>query len=86
MNFENDYIEAFIVLILIMLWTNHKYPKNYYLQGFWILCISWFGVIVENNLSPATFDASIYIVILMLFNIMINIFYLNARFNERKMG
>lgn len=70
----NEEFELLIVLIMIMLWCNWKYPKNYFYQSFWILTISVYGGVVisitNNILFPLT---------LMIFNIMVNYFHLEYR-------
>lgn len=66
----NEYYELLIALIIFMLWTNHKYPNNYFISGLWLLCISWYGVYaIANTSSNQTFG-----IICIFFNVMLNLF------------
>lgn len=80
MDLTDDYLEIMIFFIAIMLYSNNKYPNNYWLQVYWLFCNSWIGVICMLN---TTLDEKI-ILVLLLFNMLLNIFYLNQNLKERK--
>lgn len=74
-----EYYELLIALIIFMLWTNHKYPNNYYLSGFWVICISWYGVYaISNILVNQTFG-----IICLFFNVMLNLFIIEKGLHKR---
>lgn len=66
-----------IMLIIIMLYSNHKYPQNYILNGLWILMISAYGVSTMN-------ENYLFTLTLIIFNIIINITYLSFNLEKRK--
>lgn len=63
------------LLIAIMLYTNYKYPRHYIFQSFWIIMISIVSVSIINL-------NTFYVLTLMLFNILINIFYLSFKLKD----
>lgn len=65
----NNTISIFL-LICLMLYTNNKYNKNYILQAFWLITISWFIVsLMDDNFI-------VFPTIMLSFNAIINISYL----------
>jgi len=75
-----NYTELYVAFIILMLISNKLYPTNYYLQAFWIFSGLWIGAISITN---ATLDSS-FIVALLIYNTMLNIFYLNQTLKDRK--
>lgn len=70
---EFEALITYSFIICIMLYSNSKYQRNYYFQGFWLIMISIIGV---SFLSINVF----YILTLMIFNLLLNISYIS--FNQ----
>lgn len=67
-------------LMIIMLITNKMYPRNYWIQAFWILIGS--GCYVE---IITIFDGKsvLFPTILLILNLVINIFLIVENFNRK---
>jgi hypothetical protein len=64
-----------VLLIGIMLYSNHKYTNNYILQGFFIIMISIYAISIMST-------EYLFALTLILFNAMLNIFYLVYRVDK----
>ena len=70
----HEYIEMLSILVVFMLFTILVWKKNYWLHGFWILVILWFGIVAIDASTIVE-----YPVILMLFTTILNMFSISKR-------
>jgi len=70
----HEYIEMLSILVVFMLFTILVWKNNYWLHGFWILVILWFGVVAIDASSIVE-----YPVILMVFTTMLNLFSISKK-------
>jgi hypothetical protein len=75
---ENE-ITMLIWLLIFMIVTIYIYPRNYWLSGFWIIAIGWFGVNTMITLDIVDFP-----LICILFTIILNIFLIESHLHGGK--
>ena len=65
----NEEIEMLVCLVGLMCFMLWQYPKNYWLNGLWILGISWYCAYIMANTTIIIFP-----LIVMLVTIVVNLF------------
>lgn len=79
----NEFFQLYIVIIILSIFCNLKYNRNYVLQAFWLFSGIWLGVIAINKTALDTDISYEFILITMVFNSILNIMYLFAHFHEK---
>lgn len=80
----NEFFQLYLALILLSQYCNYKYPSNYVLQAFWLFAGIWLGVITINATALLTDISYEYILILMIFNTLLNIMYLFQNLHKKE--
>ncbi|MBD3229325.1 MAG: hypothetical protein GF329_14165 [Candidatus Lokiarchaeota archaeon] len=73
-----------VILTVLNLYVLRTYPRNYYLHSFFMMIIVWVGVLTYQSISTPTTYEEVFVVSLILFNEIINIFYLNENLIKRR--
>lgn len=71
------------ILVVFNLWCLYKYPRNQWLQTFWILGIAWDSIRILSSTPPIDEE---FVIVLLVFVIMINSFFIGENWREKKRG
>lgn len=71
----DEYIEMISILVLFMLFTVYIWKNNYWLHGFWLLAIFWFGIttMIET-------DFVVYPLVCMVFSFILTGFSISQKY------